>query len=42
MRKTIEEADWKEGRLILGAAWGEGYEANEESQEVGGAERFSK
>lgn len=37
--KIIEEVDWKEGHLILGAT---GYEANEESQEVGGAESFSE
>lgn len=35
--KIIGEVDWKERYLVLGAT---GYEANEESQEVGGAEFF--
>lgn len=35
--EKIIEVDWKESDLVLGAT---GYEANEESQEVGGAEFF--
>lgn len=35
--EIIEEVDWKEGCVVLRAT---GYEANEESQEVGGAESF--